>query len=208
MLQKDEDLKPFWREDLNSELLSMTPSDLSNPENKQLPPMQASLNLHVGNEILVIDGDKEPRYKRWTSSTSEELPPRSLAIVKSRELICMPPFLVALLVTPVRTAINNISNISIMIDPNFEGFLLLNLVNLSPWHINISPGAVVGRAVFHMIAHVGHLRGTPYSVTHENLRFLHKIIDLRIKEMESTLYAPMLREKLRKWIDTKKSKSM
>jgi deoxycytidine triphosphate deaminase len=208
MLQEDEDLRPLWREELNGDLICMTSSELKNPENQRLPPMQASLNLHVGNEMLVIEGNKEPQHVKWDSPTCERLPPMSHAIVKSRELICMPPFLVALLVSPVRTAISGVSNISTMIDPNFEGFLLLNLVNHSPWDLNISPGAIVGRAVFHMVAHVDVLHGTTYSATHEGLRRLEEIIDRRLKEMESTVYSSILREKLRKWIDTKRSSSM
>lgn len=205
MLQQDDILRPFWRQELNDNLVEMTSLDLSNPEGKDLPPMQASLNLHVGNEMLVIEQGKEPRYVRWTSCRSEVLPPMSLAIVKSREFICMPPFLVGLLVTPVRAAMSGVSNISTMLDPNFEGFLLLNFVNLSPWPLNISPDAVVSRIVFHMIAHIGRLSGaTAYSATHESLLLLEEIIGQRIRQMESSMYSPVLQEELRKWIDTSK----
>jgi deoxycytidine triphosphate deaminase len=51
-----------------------------------------------------------------------------------------------------------------MIDPNFEGFLLLNFANLSLWDLQITLGDLVCRAVFHMVAQVGHLREfTEYS---------------------------------------------
>jgi deoxycytidine triphosphate deaminase len=134
----------------------------------------------------------------------------ALAIVKSREFICMPPFLEALLVSPVRTAINGISNISTMIDPNFEGFLLLNFANLSSWDIQITLGDLVCRAVFHMVARVGHLHefteySPKYQATHERHLLLKDIIDLRIKDMKHTAHSPILQEKLRQWIAAKKT---
>jgi deoxycytidine triphosphate deaminase len=172
--------------------------------------MQASLNLHVGNEMLVIEKDKEPQYTASPSFTSKVLPPMALAIVKSREFICMPPFLVALLVSPVRTAINGISNISTMIDPNFEGFLLLNFANLSPWDLQITPDDLVCRAVFHMVAQVSRLRefteyAPKYQATHEQHLLLRDIIDFRVKDMKHTVHSPTLQEKLQKWIAAEKT---
>jgi deoxycytidine triphosphate deaminase len=121
----------------------------------------------------------------------------ALPIVKSREFICMPPFLVVLLVSPVRTAINGISNISTMIDPNFEGFLLLNFANLSPRDLQITPGDLVCRAIFHMVAQIGHLHefteySPKYQATHERHLLLKDIIDLRIKDMKHTVHPPIL----------------
>ena len=213
LLQEDEDLTPFWWQDSHNPYgvpLRMEPSELKNLGTAELPPMQASLNLHVGNEMLVIEKDKEPQLISSSSFSSQVLPPMALAIVKSREFICMPPFLVALLVSPVRTAINGISNISTMIDPNFEGFLLLNFSNLSPWNLQIAPGDLVCRAVFHMVTQVGLLReftqySPKYQPTHGPHLLLKDIINLRTSDMQRTVHSPILQEKLQKWIAAQKT---
>jgi deoxycytidine triphosphate deaminase len=183
LLQEDPVLQLFWRGEPNGEFFAIDPEELRNPDNQEDPATCASFDLHVGYEMLLIE--PSVRHVRFEGNKKETIPPGSLVIVKSWEYVCMPPFLAGLLVSPVAVAMNGASNISTMIDPVFDGFLILNFTNLSPWSIEITPRRLVSRIVFHMVAHVDNPRlGGRYRRTHREQEDLQDIIKGRIGRIE------------------------
>lgn len=196
---QDSVLCPFWQGDKNNKL---EPLSANLFEDYSL----AAIDLCVGNEMLVIEANKEEvidRSSELQSGQYVELPPKCHAIIKSREYIFMPPFLVGLLISPVDSAISCLSNISTMLDPLFEGFLILNITNLSSWKIKIKPGMVVSRVVFHMVAYIDQIQVIKdYPRTHAQFLTLKEILKKRVDRMkeESRVYSEEIREILDKWI--------
>lgn len=195
-LQKDPVLKPFWYQEKIYDDIKPVP-DI---EFKGSQLVQASFDIKVGNEMVIIGQDDYVKYEDMEAKENI-IPPNHLAMIKSREYLYMPPFLAGSLVTPVDLAMSGASNISTMLDPSFEGFLLLSIFNNSSYDINIKRGMKVSRILFHMVAYIDQLHtGIKYSHSHEKLMTLKSIIDERVLRMDSnkTVHSKKIKELLKR----------
>lgn len=196
-------LAPFWRESLSG-----TPKGKPEAINAKYlkESSRAALDLRIGSEMLILDLGKKSsfEYKSLAPNIDISLPPKNFAIIKSLEYLCMPPFLVGLIVTPVTTAMSAISNIATMIDPFFEGYLLLNFYNFSEWStITLKLEMVVSRVVFHMVAEFGEPQVVePYRYGVGGKYSLKEIIEKRVKAAEEKFraYSPEIMSGLREWL--------
>lgn len=201
-LLQENALAPFWQEEFNADPPKI---EYIQPRNLNKGDIRSSLDLHVGTELLILSNtENDWKYTKFgPDCDSVDLPPSALTIIKSHEYFFMPPFLCGFVVTPVHAAMCGLSNISTMIDPKFEGFLLLNFVNLSPWPVTLKYNSVISRVVFHMVAYTSELRKVgKYPRDHGDAMDLRSIINKRIndKELENRVFSSNLKGSLVSWI--------